>query len=437
MDNRFWTELIPRAQNYFRHQPDPVVRLVTLEGDSHQIGLHSVAVYLTAAHYPNSVHLGQSIENLISLITPDIRVVMVSGLLQTNFLGLIPLFEQLNRMQVKVPFILGGGMLTEKFVAENFAGVFEGPVYFAKKPENGIDIVSSILANKPIAPICPQELKGDPPVSGGGGDQKWVPAPIPDHIDFDRHIEFAETLDSLWNWISPRSLYQLHLGFRGNFVNMLARGDLAAVALHQKVESVKQKIRKDPAICCPRAVYQFFKIRSEGNSILVLDKYQNVQLKIDFPRQSGSDHRCLTDWISPFGDIMPFLVTTVSGAKATSAHWFITGNFEESLILQHLACQMAEAYAEKLHYRLRNIMNISTSEFPKIDEIENANYQGKRYSFGYPACPDLSSQRFVFDLLNPAEIGVTLSSGFMMDPEASVSAFVLHHPQARYFGVVS
>jgi 5-methyltetrahydrofolate--homocysteine methyltransferase len=184
-------------------------------------------------------------------------------------------------------------------------------------------------------------------------------------------------------------------------------------------------------------VWQFFPARSRGNHLELLDPERKSPIAAwEFPRQKEKDGLCLADYVVAENDHVGLFVTTAgNGIRQQVEEWKLAGNYLRSHVLAAMALEMAEAAAEYLHKRLRAAWGFpDTSEISHQDQL-SARYRGKRYSFGYPACPDLGAQRELFRTLRPEEIGVELTDGDMMDPEASVSALVFHHPAARYFGV--
>lgn len=186
-------------------------------------------------------------------------------------------------------------------------------------------------------------------------------------------------------------------------------------------------------------VYQFFKARSEGNrlEILVNDQWKSWTL----PRQAQAEGLCLADLVNPLDaaeDYLGIFVTTAAGKiRAQADEWKNSGEYLKSHILQALALETAEASAEFLHSTLRSLWGFPDSPDMSMMERFQARYRGKRYSFGYPACPKLDDQKLLFEILKPEDIGVELTEGFMMSPESSVSALVFSHPNATYFGVGS
>jgi 5-methyltetrahydrofolate--homocysteine methyltransferase len=188
-----------------------------------------------------------------------------------------------------------------------------------------------------------------------------------------------------------------------------------------------------------RAVYRWFPVRAEGNTVVVLDPASGRELeRIDFPRQRTGEGLCLADYVlSEDGpDHVGFFVTTAGeGIRERVQTLKEAGHYLESHVLGALAVETAEAAAEWLHAEMRRLWGFPDPEGMTMAERFRCAYRGCRYSFGYPACPDLSDQSKLFRLLDPRAVGVELTEGYMMDPEASVSALVFHHPDARYFSV--
>ncbi|MEZ5333331.1 MAG: vitamin B12 dependent-methionine synthase activation domain-containing protein [Thermoanaerobaculia bacterium] len=182
-----------------------------------------------------------------------------------------------------------------------------------------------------------------------------------------------------------------------------------------------------------RAVWRFFPARAEGETLTLLDPDDgSVAARWELPRQAGEEGLCITDFVLPEGDHVALLVTTAGEAVRERRGVEAEGEYLRSHVWAALALESAEAAAELAHARLRAAWGFDLADLPRRDAFA-ARYRGKRYSFGYPACPDLEGQRSLA-ALEPEDIGVTLTDGDMMDPEASVSALVFHHPDARYFG---
>jgi 5-methyltetrahydrofolate--homocysteine methyltransferase len=223
--------------------------------------------------------------------------------------------------------------------------------------------------------------------------------------------------------------------------------DPKAHKIWNTVQEVKEEYG-DTEILRPAAVYQFFKAASRGNELLIFESKNQPNPKIlaqfQFPRQRKTDGLCLADYTQPLDagsnerldDTVAFFVVTVGrGVRQLAEFLKNRGDYLKSHIIQALALETAEAYAELLHSQIRKSWGYPDPPEMRMIERFQAKYQGKRYSFGYPACPRLDDQALLWTLLNPGEIGVQLTDGMMMDPEASVSALVFHHHAATYFSV--
>ncbi|MGH9684231.1 MAG: vitamin B12 dependent-methionine synthase activation domain-containing protein, partial [Candidatus Acidiferrales bacterium] len=252
----------------------------------------------------------------------------------------------------------------------------------------------------------------------------------------DRKARNVPDLNEIWSYVNPYMVYGRHLGYRGNFVKDLAERDPRAVELFNNVEEVKQDAANFMKI---GAVWQFFEAERQGNSIaLFAPGAASPRHAFHFPRQRIGDKLCLSDYILPAQggarDHLALLVVTAgAGIRQRSEDAKSAGKYFYSHALQALAIETAEACAEWLHRRIREDWGFPDSPEMKMAERFTSRYRGKRYSFGYPACPNLEDQAGIWMLLQPEEIGVHLTDGMMMDPEASVSALVFQHPDCTYF----
>jgi 5-methyltetrahydrofolate--homocysteine methyltransferase len=252
--------------------------------------------------------------------------------------------------------------------------------------------------------------------------------------DEEEHVLQALDLSEVWPYVNDQMLYGKHLGLRGGFAKLKEAGDRRALELGRIVDEAKGSgwIRA-------RAVYRFFGAESEGDDLHLLSAGRRVAT-FRLPRQRAGDRECIADYARPAaaggGDSVALFVTTAGeGVRERAESLKREGRFLLCHALQALALETAEAAAEWLHQKIRERWGLPDAAGTTMLDRFQARYRGKRYSFGYPACPDLSAQALLFDLLKPERIGVSLTEGFMMDPEASVSALVVHHPQARYFSV--
>jgi 5-methyltetrahydrofolate--homocysteine methyltransferase len=233
-------------------------------------------------------------------------------------------------------------------------------------------------------------------------------------------------------------LYGRHLGFRGDFEKHLADRDPKAIELFEGMEEVRKEAASFMKI---RAVWQFFEAESEGELLhLFAPGAKQALHTFRFSRQRQGDFLCLSDYVLPSQNgrrdhLALFVVTAGEGVRQRSEKAKNDGYYLLSHGLQALALETAEGCAEWLHRRIREDWGFPDPPETTMAERFTSRYRGKRYSFGYPACPNLEDQAGIWKLLKPEDIGVQLTEGFMMDPEASVSALVFHHPDCTYFSV--
>jgi 5-methyltetrahydrofolate--homocysteine methyltransferase len=226
------------------------------------------------------------------------------------------------------------------------------------------------------------------------------------------------------------------MGFKGHFEKLLAERDPKALELFHIMEDVKQAAAGFMKV---RAVWQYFEAEREGNAIhLFAPRGESPLHTWRFGRQAKMDGLCLSDYVLDPDDgrrdhIALFVVTAGEGVRSRSEEAKQAGEFVKAHALQALAIETAEGCAEWLHRRIREDWGYPDPPALTMQERFTSKYRGKRYSFGYPACPNLEDQAGLWKLLRPDDIGVELTEGFMMDPEASVSALVFHHPDCVYF----
>jgi 5-methyltetrahydrofolate--homocysteine methyltransferase len=265
-----------------------------------------------------------------------------------------------------------------------------------------------------------------------------IPIPLAPYLE--RKTRLLPNLAEIWTYINPHMLYGRHLGFKGkaglSFERALADRDPKALELFHHVEDIK---RDALTWMKARAVWQFFEMERDGNDLHLFAPGGASPIEtFHFGRQAKSDGLCLSDYALGPQDgqrdhLALFVVSAGEGVMAHSRAAKERGEFLNAHAIQALGIETAEAAAEYLHRRLREEWGFPDAPTMTMQERFTSRYRGKRYSFGYPACPNLEDQSKLFRLLQPEEIGVQLTEGFMMEPEASVSALVLHHPDCVYF----
>jgi 5-methyltetrahydrofolate--homocysteine methyltransferase len=429
--------------------------LATVKGDVHDIGKNLVEIIFSNNGY-EVINLGIKVppEELIRAFhehKPD--AIGLSGLLVKSAQQMVVTGEDLREAGVRVPLLVGGAALSEKFTLTKIAPAYQSPTFYAKDAMTGLQIMNTLMdpssresllsrtaasaaADAPAAPASEKIL-----VDAGTERSPKVRTdiPIPPAPYLDRRVRTLANLAEIWSYINPHMLYGRHLGFKGNFEQALKERDEKAVALHHDVEEVKQKAAR---FMLARGVWQFFEAERQGNSIALFEPGSAAPLHIfTFERQRKKDGLCLSDYVldpdaaGRRDHIALFVVTAGEGVREASEEAKKAGRFFEAHCLQALAIETAEAAAEWLHRRLREEWGFPDPPGMTMQQRFTSRYRGKRYSFGYPACPNLDDQQGIWKLLRPEEIGVRLTEGMMMEPEASVSALVFHHPDCAYFSV--
>jgi 5-methyltetrahydrofolate--homocysteine methyltransferase len=375
---------------------------------------------------------------------PDL--IGLSGLLVKSAQQMVLTAGDLRAAGIDTPLLVGGAALSRRFTHKKIAAAYDGLCTYASDAMTGLKLAERIvdaeersaLALEVREMIVADSQEG---ASTGTGVGTRAPArgaravsrdvPVPPPPDTDRHLTELD-LDEVWAYLNPQMLYGRHLGLRGAVTKHERDGDEKYLKLKEVVDDLKA-LARDGAMCC-RAVWRFLPAEASGETLRLLDpEGGGVAAEWPLPRQEHGDRLCLTDYVLDGDHVALFVTTAGEGVMARVEEWKVRGEYLMSHTFAALALETAEAAAELLHARLRTAWGIPDPEGISIRDVLTAKYRGKRYSFGYPACPDLAGQRPLFDLLRPEEAGVRLTEGDMMEPEASVSALVFHHPDARYF----
>ena len=426
------------------------VLLATVKGDVHDIGKNLVDIVLSNNGF-HVVNLGIKVpsEQLIQAVAehrPD--VIGLSGLLVKSAQQMVATAGDLAAVGVSAPLLVGGAALTRRVTHKKIAAAYGGLCTYAKDAMHGLSLVERLLdpAARPalerevaeqrrvdleVAGEAPTAFDETTPAPRRAAVRRDLPSPPPP--DLERHVATLD-LDAVWGELNPQMLYGKHLGLRGSVAKLREQGDEKLARLEATIGEL-QALSRGGAMTA-RAVWRFFPARGEGNRLTLLDPASGeVAAAWELPRQAGADGLCLADYLLDADHVALFVTTAGTGVRERVEEWKRRGEYLKSHAFAALALETAEAAAEWLHRDLRAAWGFPDPPDLAVQDRLQARYRGKRYSFGYPACPDLSGQRQLFAALAPDDIGVTLTEGEMMDPEASVSALVFHHPDARYFGV--
>jgi len=435
------------------------VLLATVKGDVHDIGKNLVEIILSNNGY-RVVNLGIKVspETLIEAYrtyTPDI--IGLSGLLVKSAQQMVVTAQDLAAAGITCPLLVGGAALTARFTATKIAPEYAGLVCYASDAMQGLDLANQLISPEKRAALAEkiaaqqarlaqQERRpvavqpADPPTPRVSVITHTHDIPLPP--DLRSHVIDGYDLETIFAYVNPTMLYGKHLGLRGNLETLLAQGDEKARHLYHQVRAMEDEILAKQWLRA-QAVYKFFPAQASGDTILVYNPTATEVIEtFHFPRQTHGEGLCLSDFVAPHHSgkldyIALFAVTCGHGVRELSDRYKQAGHYLQSHILQALAIESAEAFAELLHQRLREMWGFPDPPHMTMRERFKAHYRGIRVSFGYPACPRLEDQTKLFRLLRVTEtIGVQLTEGLMMEPEASVSALVFHHPQARYFSIL-
>ncbi|MBX5437604.1 MAG: methionine synthase [Alicyclobacillaceae bacterium] len=433
------------------------VLLATVKGDVHDIGKNLVEIILSNNGY-RVINLGIKVppEQLIQAYRqhqPDI--IGLSGLLVKSAQQMVATAEDFRQAGIQVPLMVGGAALTKKFAYTRIRAHYDGPVLYAKDAMEGLELANRLVDERE-RPRLMEDLAREQAAMAAraeAGDQASLAAPVravsdvrrdaPVFVppDLRRHTLRDYPLGFIRPYLNLQMLLGKHLGFRGNVEKRIAEGDAKALELLALVENLLEEGERE-GLLRAHAVYRFFPAQSEDNRIHILDPERpgRVLETFDFPRQPNPPYLCLADFVRPVTsgqvDYVAFFAVTTGGAiRQVAERWKEAGDYLRAHAIQATALEMAEAFAERLHHMLRDMWGFPDPPEMTMRERFIARYQGIRVSFGYPACPNLEDQAKLFRLIRPEDIGVQLTDGFMMDPEASVTAMVFAHPEARYFSV--
>jgi len=431
------------------------ILLATVKGDVHDIGKNLVDIILSNNGY-TTVNIGikQSINQIIDAAQEnDVDVVGLSGLLVKSTVIMKENLQELESrgLASKWPVILGGAALTRSFVEQDLSSIFPGTVRYAKDAFEGLKLMDAMISVKRGVPgaqlpalrerLTPrtralQNPELDTVRSDVASDNK-VPHPPFWGSRIVKGIALADYLPML----DERALFMGQWGLKG------ARGEYEAMVEREGRPQLRALLNESQSQGWLNAavVYGYFPCYSEGNDLVILHHEGELQgqerVRFSFPRQRRDRRLCLSDFFrskeSGVIDTVAFHVVTMgeSVSKAT-AKLFAANRYREYLELHGLSVQLTEALAEHWHSRIRGELSVGDEDSKEIAAILDQGYRGSRYSFGYPACPDIEQQVQLCQLLEPERIGVILSEEFQLHPEQSTSAIIVHHPEAKYFNAV-
>lgn len=446
--------------------------LATVRGDVHDIGKNLVDIILTNNGYKvHNLGIKQPVEAILKAWRETgADTIGMSGLLVKSTVVMRENLAWLREQGVDVPVVLGGAALTRRFVENECSEAYGQPVAYAADAFAGLHFMED-LAQKKAAGILPHrhpvlatevacgcvptppvtvELK---PVVVTPASLSPRPRPLPEGAPVGvigesplptapfygtRRVE-GVLPEVLLPWVNRRTLFRFQWGFKQKNLSDEAFAVQEREVMEPSLARIMALVRAEE-ILQPQAIYGYFPAYSEGQALVVRDPAGGGELgRFSFPRQARAPYRAISDYFrtrEQGGDLLALSVVTM-GARASEVarRWFAENRYQDYLFLHGLSVEMAEAYAEYLHAQVRRELGIHGDDHPDIERLFQKNYQGCRYSFGYPACPDLEQNRLVLDLLGAERLGLVMDPDGQMHPEQSTAAVIVHHRDARYFDV--
>jgi 5-methyltetrahydrofolate--homocysteine methyltransferase len=448
--------------------------LATVRGDVHDIGKNLVDIILSNNGYTTyNIGIKQPIQNIIEKANEvGADALGLSGLLVKSTVVMRENLEELNERELfHFPVILGGAALTRRYVESDLRGIYHGSVYYAQDAFEGLATLDRIMTAVRAGDPLPVLTRGGAEVKGGGDsgyDEVHVKTPpIPGTVSTDgpSDQDYAESavrrdapvpVPPFWGsrvvrGLSLRDIFpfmnEVAL-FRGQW--QYQKGDRTdaeyAAFVEDEVRPIFRRLQESAIsehLLVPDAVYGYFPCQADRNDLITWPGWDGSKpigdpVRFHFPRQPTGKRLCIADFFRPVEsgtyDVVALSLVTMGPRATEYAHELFAANeYRDYLHFHGFSVESAEGFAEYFHKRVREELGIAGNDATDMRKLFAQGYQGSRYAFGYPACPDLEEQTKIAHLLHPARIGVELSETFQWHPEQSTSAVIVHHPEARYF----
>jgi 5-methyltetrahydrofolate--homocysteine methyltransferase len=427
--------------------------LATVKGDVHDIGKNLVDIILSNNGY-QVVNIGikQTVNQIIdAALEHNVDAIGMSGLLVKSTIVMKENLQELTArgLDQRWPVVLGGAALTRAYVEQDLASIFPGEVRYARDAFEGLRLMDAIMGVKKGVPGAALPELRERRVKAVAKDNELtttdttrsdvsVDIEIPKAPFFGSRIVKGLPIADYLGMLDERALFVGQWGLKG------ARGEYEKMVeeegrprLRSLLNEVASKGWLEAAV-----VYGYFPCVSEGNDLIILHHEGPLEgterMRFTFPRQRRDRRLCISDFFasreSGKVDVVAFHVVTMGNTISKAANeLFASNSYREYLELHGLSVQLTEALAEHWHARVREELAVRNLDSPDLQGILDQGYRGSRYSFGYPACPDIEQQTLLCELLEPERIGVELSEEFQLHPEQSTSAIIVHHPEAKYF----
>jgi 5-methyltetrahydrofolate--homocysteine methyltransferase len=447
---------LPKDSNYQKGR----ILLATVKGDVHDIGKNLVDIILSNNGFEvKNLGIKQPIENILRELEDwPADAIGLSGLLVKSTVIMRENLIHMTEKGLRVPVILGGAALTRDYVEGDCRKIYAGAVLYAEDAFEGLRhmqnlSVGAALAEGHVGPKVPAASEGNQITVLRKGQSKveltefgqsaWVrrghASPRP---PFWGVREAKHSLEALYEYLDTFVVIRNRWSYAQGSLSDEAFDKVLKEKAEPELARWKTRLIQD-RILEPRALYGYFPANAEGDEVVFYGAQEpetrHEIKRIRFPRQESGRRLCISDFVHPKAqelDLMPMQIVTLGQKAADFAQeLYRQEKFADYFLFHGLATELTEAYAELLHAQIRRELDIHRSDAESLRQLFSQGYQGSRYSFGYPACPDLEGNAPILELLDGERIGVSLTESFQMDPEYTTSALVAWHPQARYFSV--
>jgi 5-methyltetrahydrofolate--homocysteine methyltransferase len=438
--------------------------LATVKGDVHDIGKNLVDIILSNNGY-RVVNLG--IKQPSGTIIEAARehgadAIGLSGLLVKSTLEMKYVLQDLQRLGMSVPVVCGGAALTRKYVEDDLRKEYSGPVFYAEDAFAGLHAMADLTSDDAAVrearetegrtvnafvkrEIATEELTLVQLTAEGRSPVVERVAAVPKPAFWGARVFRNYNLDEVFPYLNETALFknqwQLKTAAQGDYLRLV----------EEKYRPILLELEEEVKAAGwfePKSIIGFYPCAGDRDDLVVFDPEdpERELERIAFPRQAQGRRLSIADFFEPIRagsarpgqrDVVGFSIVTIgSEASRQTSRLFEAGDFTKYLYLHGLSVETAEALAELAHKQAREFLGIAGEDSPLVADLFHQKYRGSRYSFGYPACPNLEDQTKIFRLLKPEEnIGVRLTEGFHLEPEQSTNAVIVHHPQAKYFVV--
>lgn len=415
------------------------ILLATVQGDVHDIGKNLVDILLSNNGYKVfNIGIKVPAETIIAKARElDVDMIGLSGLLVKSAIVMQESLPQYQEAGLDVPILLGGAALTSDFVATSCVPNYDAPVVYCADAFAGLKALKDFEAGHLKSTIAATK-NGKPRMKPGVKDvniDRSQPVPEPPFYGL-RHVVDIDPA-RLFAYVNEQALFRGRWGYRRTASSSAEDyAELTRSKVAPLYEGLKERSLRE-GLLQPKAAYGYFPCYSEGDTVYV--ESGTEVMAFAFPRQQSPPHLCIADYYrtrEEGGDVAAFFVVTIGERiAAETRRLFEADAYHDYLMLHGFSVEVTDALAEYWHEEMRRELGINRDKPDDMTGYVTQGYQGSRYGFGYPACPDLDAHELLFKLLEPEKIGVTLTETMEMVPEVSTSAIIAHHPQAKYFAV--